>query len=271
MNIPLTDDLRKQYQDLFDTCTILPQRQSAIDLMVTKIANNRGRYESVATPLSIPWYFVGVIHAMECSLKFNCHLHNGDPLTARTVHVPAGRPAAGNPPFTWEESATDSLELEGLDRVLDWSLPGLLYRIEKYNGFGYRRLHPAVFTPYLWSFSNHYSAGKFVADGKFDPAAVSQQCGAAVILRRMQDQGVLGLAATEPVDKANHLQNDALVNLEAKVTFSQKQKSDAASALQTALNTFPGIILQVDGIPGPLTSDALMKVTGHFLKNDPRA
>jgi lysozyme family protein len=38
-------------------------------------------------------------------------------------------------------------------------------------------------TPYLWSFSNNYEKGKFVADGHYDPEAVSKQCGAALMLK----------------------------------------------------------------------------------------
>jgi lysozyme family protein len=191
MIIPLTDELRAEYQNLFDTCQLDPGAQGEVDLLAAKIVQNRHRYEDVGTPLSIPWYFLGVIHNMESSQRFDRHLHNGDPLTARTVHVPAGRPASGDPPFTWEASATDALQLEGLDRVTDWSFPALLYRVEKYNGFGYRNHHPEVLSPYLWSGSNHYTKGKFVADGQFDPDAVSKQRGAAVILRRMSDQNVL--------------------------------------------------------------------------------
>ena len=191
MSLPLSDELRTEYQNLFDTCQIRPETQGEIGLLAAKIINNRDRYEAVGTPLSIPWHFIGVIHNMESSLRFDRHLHNGDPLTARTVHVPAGRPAGGDPPFTWEASATDALELQGLDKVTDWSFPALLYQIEKYNGFGYRNHHPEVLSPYLWSGSNHYTSGKFVADGKFDPDAISKQCGAAVILRSMADQNVL--------------------------------------------------------------------------------
>jgi lysozyme family protein len=62
-----------------------------------------------------------------------------------------------------------------------------LYRLEKYNGFGYRKRGLA--TPYLWSFSDRYRQGKYVADGVFDPAAVSGQCGAAVIMKRLIDLG----------------------------------------------------------------------------------
>ena len=191
MNIPLTDALRAEYQNLFDTCQIRPEAQAEADTLAGKIISNRGRYEAVGTPLSIPWYFIGVIHNMESSQRFDRHLHNGDPLTARTVQVPAGRPAGGNPPFTWEASATDALKLEGLDKVTEWTFPALLYRIEKYNGFGYRNRHPEVLSPYLWSGSNHYTKGKFVADGKFDPDATSKQCGAAVLLRRMADRNAL--------------------------------------------------------------------------------
>jgi lysozyme family protein len=183
MILPLTPELRAEYQSLFDTCQVEPEKQAEVKSLAAKIVHNQSRYEAVGTALSIPWQFIAVIHNMECSQRFDQQLHNGDPLTARTVHVPAGRPVEGDPPFTWEQSATDALQLEGLDQVTDWSLPGLLYRMEKYNGFGYRIRHPEVLTPYLWSASNHYTKGKFVADGKFDPDAVSKQDGGAVILQ----------------------------------------------------------------------------------------
>ena len=86
---------------------------------------------------------------MESSLNFKRHLHNGDPLTARTVHVPSGRPRQGDPPFTWEQSAADALTLRNLGPRTDWSLSGTLYALEGYNGWGYRRYHPEVFSPYL--------------------------------------------------------------------------------------------------------------------------
>ena len=65
----------------------------------------------------------------------------------------------------------------------------MLYRLEAYNGFGYRRVGRA--TPDLWSFSNLYSSGKFVADGHFEPKARSQQCGAAVMLKLLDLAGDL--------------------------------------------------------------------------------
>jgi lysozyme family protein len=200
MTVQLTDALRAEYQNLFDTCEINADRQNEVTGLTARIVQHQSRYEAVGTPLAIPWFFIGVIHNMESSQRFDRHLHNGDPLTARTVHVPAGRPKSGDPPFTWEASATDALILEGLDKVTDWRLPALLYQIEKYNGFGYRIRHPDVLSPYLWSGSQHYTKGKFVADGTFDPEAVSKQSGAAVILRQMVNQGAISLAQAAPPD-----------------------------------------------------------------------
>ena len=200
MTFTLTDDLRQEYQRLFSGCAIQAQHQAEVENTVKTICANKDRYQTVAAALGIPWYFVAVIHAMEASLNFQSHLHNGDPLTARTVQVPKGRPVDGTPPFTWEESAIDALRLRGLDKVTDWSLPGLLFELEGYNGFGYRRLNPAVSTPYLWSYSPSYKSGKFVGDGKFDPDAVSKQCGAAVILWEMVKQGIIQIdQGTQPL------------------------------------------------------------------------
>jgi lysozyme family protein len=136
----------------------------------------------------VPWFFIAVTHALESSFNFRAHLHNGDfPLSSRTRQVPAGRPLKWLPPSDWESSAVDALRLMGFAGQGDWSLERTLYRLEAYNGFGYRRI--GVPTPYLWSFSQHYDRGKFVADGKFSRTARSQQCGAAVMLKLLDEAG----------------------------------------------------------------------------------
>lgn len=200
MAFPLTDDLCQQYQTLFNTCAINPAQIGNVSQLIAQILPNQARYRSVADPLGIPWYFVALVHCMETSLNFSRHLHNGDPLTGRTVHVPAGRPTTGSPPFTWEQSATDALRFQGLANLSDWSLHALLYRLEGYNGYGYHRVTPAINSPYLWSFSNHYTAGKFTSDHGYDPQAISKQCGAAVILFKMVQDGVVTFAAAAKAD-----------------------------------------------------------------------
>ncbi len=271
--VNLTQKLKDEYQRLFDTCIIRPSRAQEVEKLISRIEANRNRYAAVADPLGIPWYVVGVIHNMEASLKFTTHLHNGDPLTARTTHVPAGRPKSGQPPFTWEDSATDALRLENLHTVTDWSVPGTLFRLEAYNGFGYRLRHPDVLTPYLWSFTSHYTRGKFVADGSFSATAVSQQCGAAALLRRMAETGAIlfnrdGVPLPAAVNEPGAV--DPLADFEPLVRFSETEKSPLAEELQKALNRFPGIFVKVDGVPGSKTSDAFKKISGHFLAGDPR-
>jgi lysozyme family protein len=263
--IRFTSALQKEYEDLFNSCNIRAVRAGEVESTLSRIMGNRARYEAAGDPLSVPWYFVAVVHCMECSLDFTRHLHNGDPLTARTVQVPAGRPATGQPPFSWETSAVDALALKKLNTWTDWTIPGTLFKLEEYNGFGYRLHHPEVLTPYLWCHSNHYSRGKYVADGSWSDTAQSRQCGGAVLLRRMAETGALQF------DREGRPTAQPLSEFEPLVRFSQTEKSTAAEELQRALNRFPGIYVKVDGVPGMRTSDAFRKVTGQYLAGDPRA
>ena len=192
----LTSALAGEYRRLWGSCTIRSQRSAEVDAIVDRISSHKARYRAAGKAAGVPWYVVGIIHNLESSGTFGTHLHNGDPLDARTVHVPAGRPPKGEPPFTWEASAADALRLQRLHEWKDWSVPGMLYVFERYNGLGYR--NRGVPSPYLWSFSNHYTRGKYVADGKYSPTAVSAQCGAAVVLRRLAERGLVKLDGATP-------------------------------------------------------------------------
>jgi lysozyme family protein len=185
-NVNYTPALKAEYQKLYSTAVVKASNASEVNHIAKKILAFQSRYTTLGNSLdATPWQFIAVIHSMEASLNFTKHLHNGDSLKARTVQVPAGRPVAGKPPFTWDESARDALVMKGLDKWDDWSIPGTLYQLERYNGWGYRVYHPNTLSPYLWSYSNHYSSGKYVSDGKWDQKAVSQQCGAIVLLKAL--------------------------------------------------------------------------------------
>lgn len=185
MSAPKLEDLRRGYQHLWDT--MVPRGWFATEaLRLAKIVrDNRVKYEEITRRTGVPWQLIAVVHNLECSLSFEKHLHNGDPLTARTVQVPKGRPLKGSPPFTFEESAVDALQVDGLTTWRDWSVPGMLYKLEGFNGFGYRGR--GINTPYLWSGCQHYSRGKYVKDGVFDEDAVSKQLGAALLLKALMD------------------------------------------------------------------------------------
>lgn len=166
---------------LWDIMVIRDARASQISSVVDKIKAKKSRYEKVSASTSVPWYVIAVIHYRESTMSFTRHLHNGDKLTNRTTHVPAGRPMAGNPPFTWEESAIDAIKYQKLDKVKDWGVPNMLDLLEKYNGLGYRKR--GVASPYLWSFTANYTKGKYVEDGKYDPLVIDAQCGVAPLIK----------------------------------------------------------------------------------------
>lgn len=154
-----------------------------------RILANKARYQEIEAKTGVPWWWIGCVHKMESNLSFNKHLHNGDSLTRRTWRVPAGRPARGSPPFTFEESAIDALLMKRLDRIGadgdGWSLESVCFYFELYNGFGYR--YRGLNSPYLWSGSQHHTKGKYVRDGVFDPNATSQQTGCMVVLAVMME------------------------------------------------------------------------------------
>lgn len=264
--VKLTDALRAEYVDLFTTCSVRPERTEATEKLVNSLEANRPRYEAVQSKTGVPWHFIAAIHNMESSQSFKGHLHNGDPLTARTKQIPPGRPLSGSPPFTWEVSAEDALGMHGVGTSTDWTLSGTLYQLERYNGFGYRTYHPQVKSPYLWSFSNHYTSGKYVADGTWSDTAKSAQCGAALLLRRMAERKLYSFP-DQPLPAKS---GQPLVV--AYRTTKPKNPVDVAAAtkLQQWLTTHDGIFVKADGIPGQKTSDAYKIVTGRYLPGDPR-
>lgn len=266
-SLSLTPALRADYNQMFNTCVTNLGKEAVVEDIVNNLLANKGRYLAVSGPLGIPWYFVAAIHNMESTRSFTSHLHNGDPLSHRTVQVPAGRPKTDTPPFTWEQSAADALTMKRLQDWTDWSVAGVLYKAELYNGIGYRAFHPHVKTPYLWSFSNKYTSGKYIADGTWSETAKSAQCGAAVLLRRMSERKLIEFD-DQPLPAADEV---PLV-----VHYAAQKPIDPAVILRTTtlqqwLTTHLGIFLKLDGWPGKSTSDAYKIVTGSFLPGDPRA
>jgi lysozyme family protein len=151
----------------------------------------------VGQAVDTPWYVVGVVWLEETGGSFDVHLHNGDPLAARTVHVPAGRPTSGHAPFSWEDSAIDALKFYHLVGLNSADLTSILSAVERVNGLGYR--NRGVSSPYLWSFTSGYTGGKFVADSTFDPTAQSNQIGAVALLRRLHERGIIKLDIPDQV------------------------------------------------------------------------
>jgi lysozyme family protein len=191
----LDDKLAAEYYDLFNSCQIRAGKESDVKGFINRLMQGTVQYEKVQLLSSVPWFVVGLVHGMECDFSFKQHLHNGDSLTKRTVNEPKGRPpvSVGDPPFDWTVSALDALQYDRFTSWSDWSVAGICFKLEGYNGWGYRG--HGINSPYLWSFSTNYERGKYVADGHWDADAVSKQVGAITALKKMVDDHLVALKA----------------------------------------------------------------------------
>lgn len=185
----------KHHEELWDSVEIKGSQVFRIDKAISLYVENKPTYVAIEKMRTggVPSAVVFVLHGRESTWSFKKHLHEGSPLTSRTKWVPKGRPKA--PPangksYTFLESAEDALyKLKDLESI-DWTTCNdALYTIEKYNGLGYLKYRP-IHSPYLWAGTNHYTAGKYVADGKYSPTAIDKQLGTCAILKRMVDRGI---------------------------------------------------------------------------------
>lgn len=180
--MPTLNQLAGEYARLWDSAEITEAKARDVNAMARRVLAGKERYKIVESETGVPWYVIGLIHGRESTCDFSTHLHNGDPLTRRTYHVPRGRPATGNPPFSWEYSAKDALRHDALTGIKRWTVEAICYALEKFNGWGYRG---RGVSPYLWSGTQHYEGGKYVADGKYDRNEWDKQSGCIAVLKAM--------------------------------------------------------------------------------------
>ena len=194
---PFRHNPLEHHEKLWDSATINASQVFRIDKSISIYLENKKKYEAIEKMRTggVPSAVVFALHGRESTWSFKKHLHEGSPLTGRTKWVPKGRPLArpkNGRSYTFEESAEDALyKLKDLENKVNWSqCNDSLYNIEKYNGLGYLKYHKDVLSPYLWSGTQHYKMGKYVADGKFSSTAVDKQLGTCAILKRMQSRGL---------------------------------------------------------------------------------
>lgn len=149
------------------------------------------RYQEITKSTKVPWQAIAVTHEREASQRFDRQLGQGDPLDQVSRHVPKGRGPFLNhpndPPLqdAFYRGAVDALMncAPYAGRWNDWSVGGMLTLLEKYNGVGYaNKGRPS---PYIWSGTDQYVSGKYIADGVYDPNTVDVQLGCAGLLKAM--------------------------------------------------------------------------------------
>jgi lysozyme family protein len=182
----MTPVMEQEYRDLFASARVRDTARVELTKVARFITSDRAkqRYKEVEADTKVPWFVVGAIHYREANLNFLGHLHNGDPLMLRTVHVPENRPPAPwpkpdlTPQKLWRESARDALRR--FEIATAWTLPSICFFMEGYNGFGCR--DNGIHSPYLWNYTQYYTRGGFPRDHFFSADYVSKQAGLMSVL-----------------------------------------------------------------------------------------
>jgi lysozyme family protein/peptidoglycan hydrolase-like protein with peptidoglycan-binding domain len=243
----LFQQFKAGYENNWQNMQIRPGTAGQANREAARLLKNKSIYQQIETITRVPWYFIGLCHDRESGFDLNTYLGNGQALNRVTTIVPKGRgPFLG--PNAFVDGAVDALRIQGFVGATDWSIARTLFRLEGFNGFGYHSR--GVNSPYLWSGSTVYGppeerAGKFVADGVFDPNKVDPQLGVAVILKELMglDNSIIfGVAPSTPSGSP-----------EPDVSLA-----DDVLHVQQSLNKL-GIDPQLveDGINGPRTKAAI--------------
>jgi lysozyme family protein/peptidoglycan hydrolase-like protein with peptidoglycan-binding domain len=238
---PRFADLKAEYADLWQRMTVSPNRVAAVTQIANRLLGFKSRYQNAAQATGVPWFVIAALHNRESDADFTTYLGNGEPLHRVTRLVPAGRGPFPN----WEAGAIDALHVDGLNQVTDWSPERACYEVEKFNGFGYR--NRGLPSPYLWSFSNNYHSGKFVADRRFDPNFVDQQCGAIPIIKEIMARDPSAVFPSGPS-----------VPTGPPAPLAVGSRGDRVTELQNLLTRCGFNVGQIDGIYGTVTRDAVI-------------
>jgi len=237
---PTFEKLRSRYPQFWFDMVVDSGRVKSLDAIARKLLVSKARYQKVESQLGVPWWFIAILHNRESSGNFAGVLHNGEHIIGtgrKTRLVPAGR----GPFSSWEEAATDALKMKNLHKIADWSIERVCYEGERFNGFGY--YSRGVPSAYLWSFSNIYKGGKYVADGVWSSTARDQQAGIMPLLKRMMvaDSTIkFGSSQVAPEIGASPVRGDAEIwNVQRRLK---------------AMNYSPG---GLDGLWGGMTAGAI--------------
>lgn len=194
-----------------------PDRIGAFDRAAGRLCapDAKRRYVAVTERLRalgyvpVPWWAIAVISEREYGgpPRWDRQLSQGDPLDQVSTHDPAGRgPFLDHPGDTigndaWTRGCLDALIdcAPHAAKWTDWSPGGTFTILEEYNGIGYA-LH-GVPSAYIWSGSDQYESGKYVADHEYRADVKDVQEGCAPLVKRMmvRDPSIeFGIVATPP-------------------------------------------------------------------------
>ena len=225
---------------------------------------NKGRYQSVANQTGVPAKMIAALHWRESSGNFATYLHQGDPLGKPAVNWPTNIHVF----HQWEEAAVHALNMKSRHRNnlgIDSSTtePGKLGAYaELYNGLGYHNgKRPS---PYVYSGSNAYTTGKYVADGRFSASTVDSQVGVVPLLG-----SIGGIESDQDLSPRQMSLDDAWAKVvSGQMVLKQGSNGMYVEALQSKLQQL-GIAIEPDGDFGPGTKRKIIEFqSAHGLAAD---
>lgn len=152
--------------------------------VAARLCRDKPRFQALSRATGVPWFVIAVIKEREAGIdqNFERNIAQGDPWNRVSIHVPAGR----GPFKSWEDAATDALVncAPYAAKWKDWSGAGAMTLLEQYNGLGYANMGKP--SPYVWSGTDQYVSGKYIADHVFDPNAIDRQLGCAGLILAMK-------------------------------------------------------------------------------------
>src|ERR1043166_2890142 len=188
VNIPM---LITRNQGRWDAMKIESGRMHELDGIARRLCDSKGRYVGVEFLLAqagfyCPWWFVAICSEREYGgpPHWDRQLAQGDPLARRSWHDPAGRgPFLGAD--AWERGCLDALIdcAPHAAKWHDWTAGGTAKIFEEYNGLGYAAM--GVPSAYVWSGSDQYVSGKYIADHVYRAGVKDVQEGCMPILSSM--------------------------------------------------------------------------------------
>jgi len=171
--------LLEQNKLRWEKCHVSAVKGPAFAKIADRIKANKAVYDDIAKATGVPWWFIGMVHYRESNLNMATNIANGQAFNKKTTIVPKGR----GPFKSFKDAAIDALVNcpPYAAKNKDWSAAGALTKFEAYNGLGYA--NKGLPSPYVWSGTDQYVKGKYVADHVFDPNVVDVQMGGAGILK----------------------------------------------------------------------------------------
>ena len=167
----------KSFNFDFET-NLTEEQQVEMDKFVENFNKNSEKYKEVEEVTGVPAELIAAIHWRESSGDFNTYLHNGQKLGSTTTVAPMGIYFED-----WTEAAIHAMKSHKPQIIEVGNIETWFEYAEAYNGYGYRNI--GVSSPYVWSGSDKYTCGKFIADGTYDDNYKDKQIGVAVLIKEL--------------------------------------------------------------------------------------